>query len=308
MGVSLRAFEHLVSPTDMALLHDFVAFMRNGSGRPLREDTICNYLKGVATFIRRAQLPGGASLVSLITKSQLLCVLHQIDHVQVSGRRNLVFAIKALARFLGEMGYVSPAVVTPITELAFKGRAKPTRAVVEAEAFSTLLAHVRASPHYDTVERATLFAILALLSSTGLRNSELCKLRQQDVDFEQGLIRVVEGKGGKERWVGLPHRTVPALQYYLRHRPASPHEHFFVGPTGRPLTRDLLIKRFARLSRATGIKVSAHMFRRTFATTVAHRGIPLDKLQVVLGHADIQTTRLYVQTAPLAVAQEMRAW
>lgn len=150
---------------------------------------------------------------------------------------------------------------------------------------------------------------MATLALTGLRNTELCLLKVADVDFDSGLVRVVRGKGGKARTVGLPDRLAPLLRAYLEFRPATASPFFFVGSTGEPLTRDLVIRRLQRLSTAVGIKFTAHALRRSFATDVAHhRGVPLDKLQVLLGHSDITTTRLYVQTDGHEAALEMRDW
>jgi site-specific recombinase XerD len=304
----VRVFEGLVGASDMSLLADFVAYMRNGPERRLREDTIRGYTRHLAAYLRRAGAGQAVPVLSLVSKPQLVRVLSQVHHGQVASRRNTIFALKAFARFLADVELLAPDVAQAIAETKFKERARPARPVVPAEQVAGLVRHIATTSHYDDAERATMLAIVGLLAATGLRNSELCQLRLQDVDFEHGVIRVVDGKGGKARTVGLPARAVPVLRLYLQHRPATAHDHFFIGPTGAPLTRELIGKRLGRLSRASGIKVAAHMLRRTFATTVAHKGIPLDKLQVVLGHADIQTTRMYVQTDVHAVAQEMRGW
>lgn len=123
------------------------------------------------------------------------------------------------------------------------------------------------------------------------------------------MITVVKGKGNRRRTVGLPRPVRPLVELYLEQRAAATaNDWLFVGGSGRPLNRDTLLKRFQRFSKLVGRPVSPHRLRRGFATSVAHKGISLDKLQVVLGHADITTTRMYVQTSGLEVAVEMADW
>ncbi|MNX69778.1 Tyrosine recombinase XerD [compost metagenome] len=81
-----------------------------------------------------------------------------------------------------------------------------------------------------------------------------------------------------------------------------------MGPQGTALDRELLVRRFQRISKLTGIKVTPHGLRRSFATATAHKNVPLDKLQKILGHSDVQTTMLYVRSCSESVAEEMRDW
>lgn len=293
---------------DQALLRDFETYLRNGVERPYRPDTIRTYFGQLSLFFRRCGAAETGGVLHCVTKANVTKVLSGIDHRRASNRRNMLFAVKAFARFLADWGLVESGVVAPILAMKFKSRVAPHRATLEAHDADLLLRHIIETPRYNERTRLLNLALVSVMGFTGLRNSEVCRLKLSDVDFEGGSIFVEAGKGGKDRMVGLPERIAPLLKLYLLHRPAVDVPNFFLGASGNPLNRDLVIKRLARLSRAAGIKVGAHMLRRRFATRTAHLGVPIVKLQRVMGHADIQTTMGYVQTKDHEVVNEMRNW
>lgn len=300
-------FSRLLSPPDLSLVASFVDHMENGP-KPLRRDTVVAYLRALLTFTRRFPPGEGASLPSLITKGNINQVLITIPQHQASLRRNFLFGMKAFARCLSDLELIDTSSSAAIAGLMIRSTHKPQRHHLSEEQIQLAFKRLLAAPQMHELERLTSLALLATYVYTGLRNSELRLLKLADVSFENGMIHVVEGKGGKSRVVGLPRRLEPLLKLYLIHRLQSTSDHFFLNARGAPFTRDAIIRRFSRISKVVGFRVHAHALRRTFTTHVAHHGVPLDKLQVILGHADITTTRMYVQTSGHAVAQEMRDW
>ena len=147
-------------------------------------------------------------------------------------------------------------------------------------------------------------ALLELLYACGLRVSEAVALRGEQLNLSAGFVTVL-GKGNKERVVPLGRAARAALEQYLaRQRPgllrgrASPF--VFVGPGGRPLTRQAVWKLVRRRALAAGIgrRVSPHTLRHTFATHLLAGGADLRVVQTLLGHADISTTQVYTHVAP----------
>ena len=115
----------------------------------------------------------------------------------------------------------------------------------------------------------------------------------------------MRGKGGKERVVPLGRHARAALEVYLaEERPhllrgrASPF--VFLGPAGRPLTRQAVWKLVKRRALAAGLgrRVSPHTLRHTFATHLLAGGADLRIVQTLLGHSDIVTTQVYTHVAP----------
>lgn len=152
-------------------------------------------------------------------------------------------------------------------------------------------------------------AIIDLLASTGMRVGELVKLNINDIDFENREC-VVFGKGNKERPVYFDARTKIHLKNYLNSRkdsdPAlfvsldSPHERLNI--SGVEI-------RLRQLGRRLGIqKVHPHKFRRTVATKAIDKGMPIEQVQSLLGHSQIDTTMHYAMVNQNNVKESHRKY
>ncbi len=147
-------------------------------------------------------------------------------------------------------------------------------------------------------------AMLELLYATGLRVSELVGIAALDVSLSDGVVRVVQGKGGKDRLVPLGAEAAHWLQRYLTEaRPAlvGPRASvaLFVTARAAAMTRQsfwLLIKKYAVIA---GVRapLSPHVLRHAFATHLLNHGADLRVVQMLLGHADISTTQIYTHVA-----------
>ena len=142
-------------------------------------------------------------------------------------------------------------------------------------------------------------ALLMLLYATGIRASELAKLKIGDVNHNLGIVRVM-GKGSKERIVPAAGEALQAVTEYLdarsQHRTSSSgSEALFASRTGRPLFREdiyRIVRKYVRRAALRG-NVSPHTIRHSFATQLLARGADLRSLQEMLGHVDISTTQIY---------------
>jgi integrase/recombinase XerD len=143
------------------------------------------------------------------------------------------------------------------------------------------------------------FALLLLLFDTGIRLAEIAALRVEDIHAD--YVKV-SGKGRKQREVGIHADTSMVLWKYIEmHRdPANGRERrVFIGRYGAPLTRSGiqgLIKRIQEKAGLGDIQVHAHLFRHTFAKFYMENGGDLFSLSRELGHSDIQTTRIYLES------------
>ncbi len=142
-------------------------------------------------------------------------------------------------------------------------------------------------------------AILELAYAAGLRRSELCGLRLEQLHLEAGFINVI-GKGNKERVVPVGSKAVHALNRYLSSgrpklvKPRSPANVFLTsrGSAFASITMWAHIK--ARVKRAgVGRNITPHMLRHSFATHLLEHGADLRVIQEMLGHANISTTEVY---------------
>ncbi len=146
-------------------------------------------------------------------------------------------------------------------------------------------------------------AILETLYATGIRATELIRLAPFDVDTEEGTLRVVRGKGGKDRNVPLTHAAAQAIEAYLAQgRPkllssSKASRQLFVSPRGGVLYRATLAQLVRTWAKRAGIKkhVSPHVFRHSVATHLLKRGADIRHIQALLGHACLSTTERYTR-------------
>ena len=152
-------------------------------------------------------------------------------------------------------------------------------------------------------------AIIDILSSTGMRVGELVKLNINDIDFENREC-VVFGKGNKERPVYFDARTKIHLKNYLNSRIDS-NQALFVSldaPHNRLNISGVEI-RLRQLGRRLGIsKVHPHKFRRTVATKAIDKGMPIEQVQSLLGHSQIDTTMHYAMVNQNNVKESHRKY
>ncbi len=158
-----------------------------------------------------------------------------------------------------------------------------------------------AAPDRRTDRGARDGAMLELLYATGLRVSELVRLRLPAINFQAGYL-VAHGKGRKERLVPIGEVALVSLSYYVQTvrprllRPgASAQEAVFLTRLARAMTRQSFWKLLGGHARAAGIRksISPHQLRHSFATHLIERGADLRAVQAMLGHADIGTTEIY---------------
>ncbi len=144
-------------------------------------------------------------------------------------------------------------------------------------------------------------AILEILYGCGLRVSELCALKQEDIVADGALLRIF-GKGSKERLVPLGRVAGRALTRYFEGGRVSfargdlSQVHIFVTRLGKPFTRQGIFKIIRERAAAVGIaadRISPHVLRHCFASHMLSHGADIRAIQELLGHATIGTTQIY---------------
>jgi integrase len=130
---------------------------------------------------------------------------------------------------------------------------------------------------------------------SALRASEIINLEITDIDLKDNRLLVRQGKGSKDRCVGINQELKPHLERYLNEiRPESKSLKAFLLSDGREISLDRLEKRVRYIFKKAGLKGLLHSFRRGALTHYANKGVALSHLQIIAGHANIQTTMSYV--------------
>lgn len=154
-------------------------------------------------------------------------------------------------------------------------------------------------PDPETQKGARDRAILEVLYASGLRVSELCQLKINDVDDHYVRIK---GKGGKERIVPIGKKAIAAIDRYLSFRDGAEtgrQDALFIGKGNRPVHRVRiweLVKHYARQAGITK-NIFPHTFRHSFATHLLDNGADLRIIQELLGHASISSTDRYTHVS-----------
>jgi site-specific recombinase XerD len=147
------------------------------------------------------------------------------------------------------------------------------------------------------------WAMIIMLIDTGLRASELVGLTVEDINLDDGLLKVC-GKGNKERVVPIGAKVQRALWKYLNHhrpQPANPlHPTLFLTTSGQSITTDRLrtiIGKYTDRADIEGVRCSPHTFRHTFAISYLRNGGDVFSLQRILGHSSLDVVRIYLNLA-----------
>ena len=183
----------------------------------------------------------------------------------------------------------------PILEIVRPAKRHKLPVVLSTEEVNNLLERVK-NPVYRMC--------LTLIYACGLRLSEGLHLRVEDIDSDRMLVAVRNGKGGKDRYVPLPERTLEQLRaYWMLHRPKT---WLFSTKTGQlPLNPTTLQKTFKVVVRQSGIgkNASVHTLRHSYATYLLESGVNLRVIQELLGHKSPHTTAIYTHLTQKTVDQ-----
>jgi integrase/recombinase XerD len=254
--------------------------------RSYSPNTIDGYLRGVAQFAKHFGTPPDRLGPEEIRTYQLSLLEQRVS------RSTFIQTVCAL-RFFYEKTLDRPWMVEYIP---YPRRQKKLPVVLSPAEVATLLVTPRNLKHR---------AILATLYSTGLRASELAQLQPADIESQRMVIRVRQGKGQRDRFVMLSPRLLALLRHYWKlYRPQEwlfPSSHL-----PQPITRDGVWFICRQAGKAAGLTkvVHPHLLRHSFATHLLEAGIDLRRIQLLLGHASLRSTSLYLHVSPMA-AQEI---
>ena len=205
----------------------------------------------------------------------------------------IISGIKSFFRFICLDGY-RPDDPSELLESPKTGRHLPD--VLTVDEIDRIIGQIDLSLPEGQRNRA----MIETMYSCGLRVSELCSLKIEDLYLEEGFIRV-NGKGSKQRLVPVSDKAVREIGKYLDDRchinirPGAEPFVFLSKRLGRPISRVMVFEIVRELTAMAGInkKVSPHTFRHSFATHLLEGGANLRAIQCMLGHEKIATTEIY---------------
>jgi integrase len=256
------------------------------------------YLKGLDKYPEKP----------IISINNLRTVLGTYRPENFATKRNIYEAVMSITRYLIEIKEFTNEDREGLKKLKPRRFLPAKKTCLTESQLNQLIASIDSLKNTDK-EKIVLKALIIFLANTGLRASECCNLKDEDVDLENGTIKVVLGKGNKNRIVGINSDTKKALIDYIKVRKQSNYPNFFINKCGSPMTPDRLNHRLAYLTKRIGLKgISPHSLRRTFVTINAGKGKPLNHLRIACGHSSLSTTQGYCMTSQDEVVDAMKGW
>lgn len=218
-----------------------------------------------------------------LRQNDLVKYLNYIKTVHGVGRDKCRMAASACSFFYKHIlptPYVMPSALYPRKEFRLPD-------ILSVEQFSHLYQGIANDKHK---------AIVGLLYGTGLRLSELRYLRMREIDSPNFQIKVLSGKGNKDRYTLLPKGLLADLRaYYQQHRPKV---YLFEGQTkGQPMNDRSIQHAIRQCMKQAGLEqyaFSAHSLRHSFATHLLDNGTDIHTIKELLGHSKIETTMVYL--------------
>jgi site-specific recombinase XerD len=279
-----------------ALLEEFGAHLEAVHG--LAPATVRNYRLYVRCFLDWWHRTEGETLLSAVEPRHL--TTHLVAEAQrgiVAGTRySAVYGLKAFFRFLTDTGRIA---ASPATALRPPKKPPGRLDTYRPEEIARIFDHLHGLTDLRGRQRV---AILAVFRFTGLRVSEVGRLRLDDVDLPQRRMEVV-GKGGRHRLVVISHPLHELLDTFLAHvRPQLPpspwlfvNPHPFVTHPEGKFSYTSLEAEVERAGVGAGVpgRHYPHKWRHTFATELVRAGVDLRTVQLLMGHVSITSTTLY---------------
>ena len=150
----------------------------------------------------------------------------------------------------------------------------------------------------NSIENKKTKLMMAMLYACGFRVSELINLKIEDLDFDEKIGHVRQGKGRKDRMFNISSFLFKPLKQQIEQQKQNSHEFLFTGPKGRLTDRNIQ-KLLKKATERAGIKknVHPHTLRHSFATHLLEDGTDIRYIQELLGHASISTTELYTHVS-----------
>jgi integrase/recombinase XerD len=260
--------------------------------RGLAHNTIEAYRRDIQDFLEF--LRGAECEVVCVQRDLLMKYIQQL-YGRLSARSVVrkVVSLRSFYRFLLLDGYTQQ---------------DPTETLESPQTWRSLPKYLTQSEVEDLLQQPDLGdplglrdrAMLEVLYATGLRVSELVKIKLNEINFEGGFVRVV-GKGGKERIVPFGETAGHYIQQYMDHafpflsRRKKGTPYLFLSQKGGPMSRQNFWLLIQKHGKKAGIskQISPHVLRHSFATHLLENGADLRSVQMMLGHTDISTTQIY---------------
>jgi len=230
---------------------------------------------------------------ALIVRRWIVSLMGE-DYSPLSVNRKLS-SLKSFFKYLCRYNYIE---TSPVKNVVGPKTSKPLPCFVKDAEMSSLFSDMDEDNSFEGVRDK---AILDVFYTTGIRCAELVGLKDEDIDFGAGLIKVT-GKRNKQRLIPFSNKLKESIHLYLSGRreeiESAMDGRLFVRRNGKPLSNSIVYgivnKRLSEIPNLS--KKSPHILRHTFATSMLNNGADLNAVKELLGHASLSSTEIYTHT------------
>lgn len=247
-----------------------------------------------------------------ITVENIRLALSRADKTKKARRENIYKTMLTLYKYMVLKGMRPRAELGLFTDFKPEKNKNPKRTFInDSQAdklISTNRAWIKARTEYD-VELTDIFILIAY--HTGMRNSEVCQLRFEDIDLVERVIHIIsrddaQTKTGDDRSVGMSKVLHAGLLRFIACRPPHPSNRLLIQPNGKAVHYRIFTKRIRMLSKRANIKIKPHGFRASLITQLLREGKTVAQVQKITGHKQLRTLQLYDQNTSMDALDLLR--
>ena len=282
-----------------SLIEDYLKFCH--SQKRLDEKTLKAYRIDLKQFYNQTSVTDISEITSQILEDYI-AKLHQQYKPKTVKRK-----IASLKAFFHYLEYKDIIDRNPFSKIQVRFREPvilpKTIPLHTIEAFLTAIYNQCRNAKTDYQRKNALrdAAVTELLFATGMRISELCALKNDDINLYDGTI-LIYGKGDKERRIQIGNESViNILREYKNtfHKEPLDNNNFFINQSGSVLSDQSVRRMIVKYSSLAAIDmhITPHMFRHTFATSLLEADVDIRYIQEMLGHSSINITEIYTHVA-----------
>ncbi len=283
-----------LSQSQAKMITDFQNYLLVEKG--LSENSVYSYtydIKKFQTYISRTQ----KDFVS-VSHNDIILFLKDQKRKKISSR-SMARSVAALRQFYKYLKEERKLADNPVDNIETPEVKRSLPDYLTIEEINSLFDSIDETDPYELRDKA----IFELLYSSGLRISEACGIKMEDIDMENMMITVA-GKGGRERLVPFGEKAKKIIAEYLKYARnyimKNRHsDYLFISKKGEFLSRKSvwrLLKKYLSRTKITKT-VTPHTFRHSFATHLIENNADIRVVQELLGHIDINTTQIYTHVA-----------
>lgn len=267
-----------------------VAVLDTGPERILKKYVAVKRIEGIADSTLRRYYDENLKLIHFLRKSLQEVTTYDLrfylsyrrQHGKISNRTldGMRRCYSSFFSWLAAEGLIGRNPCAALAQIKYRKQVKKPYSATDMEKLRKACQNIRD------------LALVDFLYSTGCRVSETARMNIEDVDFERMECRVL-GKGNKERIVYLSPVAAMHLKEYLGSREDA-EDCLFEGWRGKRITKNGIEALIRRIGTYAGVdNAHPHRFRRTLATNLLDRGMNIQDVAQILGHADLKTTQVY---------------